>query len=142
MTPYNEGVLTKRLITVGPTLLLGAVATGLYLLFYGNFVSDISSLLFFAIPLLILIAVVGVLITMAGAVLWLLRAPVRRLLWSGVVLTAVGCALFFVVNRMQFGFDDPRVLFVVAMTFTPLLVGGLFIVSAGIRHLRMLMKAS
>jgi hypothetical protein len=74
---------------------------------------------------------------------WLaLQAPIRRLVWFGIALTSLGAVCFFVGEKMQFGFDDPGILFILAITITTVNVGILFLLSAGIRHLRAPTKTS
>jgi hypothetical protein len=114
--------------------MLGAVALALFLLFFGEFVGGISPVLMVAIPVLILLTLVGFIVTLIGAVRWAFQAPMGRLIWFGVALTSVGAACFFVGEKMHYGFDDPNILFVPAITITPLLAGLLLLVSAGIRR--------
>src|ERR1700730_8663890 len=112
----------RQLGSVGPRLLLGAIALGLFLLFFGEFVGGIFSVLIVAIPLLVLLTLVGFIMTLIGAVSWALQAPIRRLVWFGISLTSLGVVCFFVGEKMQFGFDDPGVLFMQGATYTPMLV--------------------
>jgi hypothetical protein len=140
--PVSAWLPARRLVKVGPALLLGAIATGSFLLFFGEFVGGISSVLIVAIPLLVILTLFGFIVTLIGAVGWALQASIRRLVWLGIALTILGVVCFFVGEKIQFGFDDPSVLFMQAITFSPLVVGVLFLLSAGIRRLRVLTRTS
>jgi hypothetical protein len=121
--------------------MLGAIALGSFLLFFGEFVSDISSVLIVTIPLLVLLALLGFIVTLIGAIGWAFQAPMRRLVWFGIALTSLG-VVFFVSENIQFGFDDPSILFMQAITVAPIVVGALFLLSAGIRRFRALTRAA
>jgi hypothetical protein len=55
---------------------LGAIATGSFLLFFGEFVGGISSVLIVAIPLLVILTLFGFIVTLIGAVGWALQASI------------------------------------------------------------------
>ena len=99
--------------------MLGAVALALFLLFFGEFVGGISPVLMVAIPVLGLLTFVGFIVTLIGAARWAFQAPMRRLIWFGVALTSLGVACFVVGEKMHYGFDDPNILFVPAITIPP-----------------------
>jgi len=109
----------RSLVRVGPALMLGAVALALFLLFFGEFVGGISPVLMVAIPVLGLLTFVGFIVTLIGAARWAFQAPMRRLIWFGVALTSLGVACFVVGEKMHYGFDDPNILFVPAITIPP-----------------------
>jgi hypothetical protein len=115
---------------------VGAIALGAFLLFFGEFVGGIDSILIVAIPILVLSSLLGLLVTVIGAVGWALRASLLKIVLLGIVLICLGAVSFIIGERMQFGFDDPGVLFMQAATYSPLLVGMLFLICAGIRHWR------
>src|SRR5258708_40176903 len=85
---YNPAVSAwlsaRRLGSIGPRLLLGAIALGFFSLFFGEFVGRISSVLIVAIPLLVLLTLAGFIMTLIGGVGWALQAPIRRLVWFGI----------------------------------------------------------
>ena len=58
----------RRLGSIGPRLLLGAIALGFFSLFFGEFVGGISSVLIVAIPLLVLLTLAGFIMTLIGGV--------------------------------------------------------------------------
>ncbi len=85
---YNPAVSAwlsaRRLGSIGPRLLLGAIALGFFSLFFGEFVGRISSVLIVAIPFLVLLTLAGFIMTLIGGVGWALQAPIRRLVWFGI----------------------------------------------------------
>ncbi len=127
---------SRRLLRIGPALLVGAIALGSFLLFFGEFAGGIDSILIVVIPLLVLSTLLGFLITLIGAAGWALQASLQKLVWLGIALISLGAVCFIIGERLHFGFDDPGVLFMQGATYTPLLVGTLFLLSAGIRHWR------
>jgi hypothetical protein len=127
----------QRLIGVGATLLLAATAVGLSLrLFESSGVREITSIIVVAVPLSILVALVGFLVTLAGAVRWAFQASTQSLAQFGIACLGLGIVCFIAVNKIQFGFDDERILFAQLITYAPLLVGVLFLLFAGFRRLR------
>lgn len=139
MSPWLSA---RRLVRVGPALLLGASALALFLLFFGEFVGGIPSVLIVAIPVLALLTLLGFIVTLIGAVRWAFQAHIRRLVWFGFALTSLGVVCYFVDEKIQYGFDDPNILFIPAITAIPLVVGILLLLSASIRHLRELTGTS
>jgi hypothetical protein len=115
---------------------MGAIALGSFLLFFGESAGGIDSILIVAIPLLVLSTLLGFLITLIGAVGWALRASLQKLVWLGIALIGLGAVCFTIGERLHFGFDDPGVLFMQGATYTPLLVGSVFLLSAIVRYCR------
>lgn len=126
----------QRLVKVGLALLLGATAVALFLMFFDSFVGGISPILVVAVPLSVLAALFGFIATLVGTMSWAFQTTTRKLASFGIALIGLGMACFLIIDRIQFGFDDPRVLFAQLITGTPILVGALFLLFAGIRHLR------
>ena len=127
---------SRRQLRIGPALLVGAIALDSFLLFFGEFAGGINSILIVAIPLLVLPILLCFLITLIGAVGWALQASLLKLVCLGIALVGLGAVCFIIGDRLHFGFDDPGVLFMQGATYTPLLVGTLFPLSAGVRHWR------
>ena len=127
---------SRRLLRVGSALLVGAIALGSFLLFFGQFVGGIDRALIVAIPLLVLLTLLGFIVTMIGALGWAFQASIQKLASLGIALMVLGAVCFIIGERLHFGFDDPGVLFMQGATYAPLLVGTLFLLSAGIRHWR------
>jgi hypothetical protein len=141
---YNSAVPTwlsfRRLLRVGASLLVAAIALGSSLLFLGEFPGGIDSILIVAIPLLLLSTLLGFTVTLIGALGWAFQASVQKLASLGISLIGLGVLCFIIGQRLRFGFDDPGILFMQGATYTPLLVGTLFLLSAGIRHWRATIK--
>ena len=105
--------LAQRLIVIGPTVILAGAVLGFCFTVIGRSTSTITldSIIDIAIPLSVLLALSGVLLTLMGAVVCAFRLPVLTLACIGGVLVAVGVLCIVVVNSMQFGFDDPSLLY-------------------------------
>src|SRR5258708_22381493 len=63
---YNPAVSAwlsaRRLGSIGPRLLLGAIALGFFSLFFGEFVGGISSVLIVAVPFFVFFVLAGIII--------------------------------------------------------------------------------
>jgi hypothetical protein len=115
---------------------MSATALAALLFFYDLLVENIAGILIYTIPILLLAGLSGFVLALIGAVTWSLRFPLQKLTWLGLVLMALGVLFFLVINRINFGFDNPGVLFAQLITFAPMLIGLVFLVAAGIRRLR------
>jgi hypothetical protein len=126
----------QRLIKIGPSLILGATLIALSLMVVDRSVGDISSILIVAIPISILIVLFGFVVTLAGAVAWAFQSSTQKLARYGIALMGLAIICFLGIDKIKFGFDDPRILFAQAIAGTPLIVGVLFLLFAGIRRVR------
>jgi hypothetical protein len=125
-----------RLIKIGLVLLVGATVLAFFLLLYDLAGGRIDAILIYALPLSLLMALVGFALTCIGAVGWALRSPVRKLTWIGIALLGFGIVCFLMIDKIHFGFDDPSILFAQLIAFAPFLLGILFLLTAGIRQFR------
>ncbi len=126
----------SRLVKIGLALLVGAIVLASFLMLFDLAGGHIDLILIYAVPLSLLVALVGFVLTIVGAVGWALRSRVRKLTWIGMALLGVGIVGFLIIGKIHFGFDDPSILFAQLIVFTPFLLGILFLLTAGIRQFR------
>jgi hypothetical protein len=117
-------------------MIIAATIVALFLLLFDLAGAHISSTLIIAIPVLALLAFLGLVVTLVGAIGWASHFPQRNLAFYGVALTMVGITLFLISEKMPFGFDDPTIVFALFISGTPFLVGIALLLTVGVRRLK------
>jgi hypothetical protein len=107
---------------------VGASVAASCLIFFDSFVGGIDRVLIFAVPFSVLVALFGLITLPVGAVRSALQTSTRTLAWLGAGLVGLGVVCFLVVDKIQFGFDDATIVFALAITATPLVVGVVFLI--------------
>jgi hypothetical protein len=116
--------------------MVGSIVVASFLLLVELVGGDVSSILIYIIPLSLVIALAGFLCMCVGAVRWGLKAKIETIGMLGFVLLSCGVVAFWMLDKIQFGFDDPSVLFGGLISLAPCVIGVVFLVTAGIRGFR------
>lgn len=126
-----------RLIKIGLSLFVWATIFAFFVMLGGLSGGHVSVILFDAAVLLpLLMALVGFVLIFLGALGWALHSSVQKLTGFGIALLGFSVVCCVMIDKIDFGFDNPGILLALTPAALFLLLGILFLLTAGIRQFR------
>jgi hypothetical protein len=126
----------KYTVIIGSAVLLRANVVPFILTVRDHSVRPSDSILAFESPLALLVAVLGAVVALIGTVGWAFHLSSQTLAVVGTILVSLAVLFLLGVNQMNFGFDDPTILFAALMVFAPGLIGVVCLLFASARRER------